>query len=118
MKKITLAALAVVAVLGIVIFVLSQAPKWSQLEYEAVVQQASVQPDGESRLIVRRTTNLASNPLNSLGITNETRLLDREGNEVGFDAFAPDTKVKVSVKDSFIEEDVYYYPHVYEVRIL
>ena len=43
--------------------------KWSKLSFEAIVQEVVTQPDGETRLIVERTTEVYGNPLNSLSIS-------------------------------------------------
>ena len=48
-----LAVIAIVAMLAI-----TQSPKWSQLSFEAIVQETITQPDGEVRLIVERTTEI------------------------------------------------------------
>ena len=59
-----LVVIAIVAVLAI-----TQSPKWSQLSFEAVVQETVIQPDGEVRLIVERTTEIYGSPMHSLGIS-------------------------------------------------
>lgn len=64
------------------IILVSQSPKWSEMSFEAIVKETVIQPDGESRLIVERTTEIYSNPINSLGISENTKLFDADGNEI------------------------------------
>lgn len=82
MKKkkpmIILAAIAAIVIVAIV--VISQSSNWSTLSYEAVVQETVTMSDGEIRLIVERATEIYGNPLNSLHIGEETKLLDMDGN--------------------------------------
>ena len=75
-------------------------------------------PAGENRLIVERTTEIYGSPLNSLHIGEETKLLDANGNRISVEDLQPGTKVKVTLKDAFTEETPFYYPTVYEIRVI
>lgn len=110
---IVLAAIAIVAVLAI-----TQSPKWSQISFEAVVQETITQPDGEARLIVERTTEIYGSPMNSLGISESTALVDTGGNPTSIEAIQPGDTVKVTLKSAFTEETPFYYPIVYEIKVL
>lgn len=70
----------IVAVCAIGLF--TQSPKWSHRSFEAVVKETVTQPDGETRLIVERTTEIYGNPVNSLGINQDTKLLDSAGKNI------------------------------------
>ena len=93
-------------------------PKWSELSFEAVVQETVIQPDGEIRLIVQRTTEIYANPLNSLHIVEETVLCDANGVEMQIEDFLPGNVVKVTCENAFVEETPFYYPTVYEIRVI
>lgn len=117
MKKIMIIgvlAIAIVAILGIT--AISQSSKMSEKSFDAVVQEVVTQSDGEVRLIVERTTEIYSDPVNSLGISKDTKLLDADGNEISVDDFKQGSKVTVRLKDAFIEETPFYYPDVYEIK--
>lgn len=101
-----------------VIFLFTSVPKWSEKGFEAVVQETVTTPDGEIRLIVERTTEIYGNPLNSLHIGEETKLLDIDGKALSIEDLQPGMKVKVTLKDSFTEETPIYYPIVYEIKAL
>ncbi len=101
-----------------VIFLFTSVPKWSEKGFEAVVQETVTTPDGETRLIVERTTEIYGNPLNSLHIGEETKLLDIDGKALSIEDLQPGMKVKVTLKDSFTEETPIYYPIVYEIKAL
>ena len=109
-----LVVLLVVAVIAL----LANIPKWSEKSFEAVVQETVTMQDGEIRLIVERTTEIYGNPLNSLRIGEETKLLDMDGKARSVEDLQPGTKVKVTLKDAFTEETPFYYPTVYEVKII
>lgn len=109
-----LVVLLVVAVIAL----LANIPKWSEKSFEAVVQETVTMQDGEIRLIVERTTEIYGNPLNSLHIGEETKLLDMDGNKISIEDLQPGIKVKVTLKDAFTEEIPFYYPTVYEVKII
>lgn len=106
----TLVIIAIVAVLAI-----TQSPKWSQISYEAIVQETITRSDGEVRLIVERTTEIYDSPLNSLGISDNTALVDVNGNSISIEDIQPGDAVKVTLKDAFNEEKPFYYPTVYEI---
>ncbi len=121
MKKKKLMIIGVVAVLIIAalgIIAVSQSSKMSERAFDAVVQDVVTQPDGEVRMIVERTTEIYGDPLNSLGISKETKLLDEYGNELSINDFKQDSKVTVKLKDAFTEETIFYYPTVYEINLL
>lgn len=96
----------------------TQSPKWSRLSFEAIVQETVIQPDGEVRLIIKRTTKVYADPLNSLHIDENTKLLGDDGKLVSIGELQPGYKVKVTLENSFIEEVPFYYPIVYEVKLL
>ena len=94
----------------------TQSPKWSQRSFEAIVKETITQPDGETRLIVERTTEIYGNPANSLGISKDTKLLDADGKNISAKDILSGSSVKVTVKDAFNEETPFYYPVVYEIN--
>lgn len=108
--------LAVIAI--VIVLAITQSPKWSQLSFEAVVQETVTQPDGEVRLIVERTTEIYGSPMNSLGISESTALVDASGNPISIEAIQPGDTVKVTLKNAFNEETPFYYPTVYEIKAL
>lgn len=108
-------AVLIIAIVGIV--AVSQSSKMSEKSFDAVVQEVVIQPDGEVRLIVERTTEIYGDPTNSLGISEDTKLLDANGNKISADDFKQGSKVIVKLKDAFIEETPFYYPTVYEITI-
>ena len=60
MKKKRLMIVGIMAALVIVIgaMAINQSPRWSEKSFEAIVQEIVMQPDGEIRLIVERTTEI------------------------------------------------------------
>lgn len=121
MKKKKLMIIGVIAVLIIAIVgitAVSQSSKMSEKSFDAVVQEVVTQPDGEVRLIVERTTEIYGDPVNSLGISKDTKLLDADGNEISADEFKEGSKVTVKLKDAFIEETPFYYLTVYEIKLI
>lgn len=108
-----LAVIAIVAVLAI-----TQSPKWSRLSFEAVVQETVTRPDGEVRLIIERTTEIYSSPMNSLGISESTEIVDADGNPIMIEEIQPGDIVKVILKNAFNEEKPFYYPTVYEIQLI
>lgn len=117
-KKPIIIATAVIAIVIVVIVAVMQSSNWSNLSYEAIVQETVAREDGEIRLIVERTTKVYGNPLNSLHIGEDTKLLDEKGNAISVVDLQPGTNVKVTLKDAFTEETPFYYPTVYEVKII
>ena len=97
---------------------LTSTPKWSEKSFEAIVQDTVTMPDGENRLIVERTTEIYGNPLNSLHIGEETKLLDMDGKTLSVEDLQSGTKVKITLKDAFTEETPFYYPTVYKIKII
>lgn len=121
MKKKKIMIIGVIAVLIIAIVgitAVSQSSKMSERSFDAVVQEIVTQPDGEVRLIVERTTEIYGDPVNSLGISEDTKLLDANGNEISINDFQQGSKITVNLKDAFIEETPFYYPTVYEIKLI
>lgn len=121
MKKKRLIMIGVVAFLVIVavdIMVVNQSSKWSEKSFEAVIQEIVTQPDGEVRLIVERKTEIYGSPMNSLGISEDTELLNANGSAISISDFEQGNFVRVTLKEAFTEETPFYYPTVYEIRIL
>ena len=118
-KKFMIIGVIVVLIIAIVgITAVSQSSKMSEKSFDAVVQEVVTQPDGEVRLIVERTTEIYGDPVNSLGISKDTKLLDANHNEITIDTFKEDSKVTIKLKDAFIEETPFYYPTVYEITLI
>ena len=120
MKKKRLMIVGIMAALVIVIdaMAMNQSPRWSEKSFEAIVQETVMQPDGEIRLIVERTTEIYGNPVNSLGISEDTKLPGKNGKELSINDFQQGNAVTVTLKDAFTEETPYYYPTVYEIKII
>ena len=120
MKKKKLIIIGVIAVLLIAIGITAviQSSKMSEKSFDAVVQEVVTQSNGEVRLIVERTTEIYGNPANSLGISEDTKLLDADGKEISVNGFKQGSKVTVKLKDAFTEEIPFYYPTVYEIKII
>ena len=116
-KKLMPAVMAVLLIAVAVLVIITQSPYWSRKSFEAVVQEIIVQSDGEVRLIVERTTEIYSNPLNSLHISEETELVGMDGDEMQIENLQPGDTVEVVLKDSFVEETPFYYPTVYKIRV-
>lgn len=116
-KKIYFVGIGVLLVVAVIVLFTS-IPKWSEKSFEAVVQETVTMPDGETRLIVERTTEIYVNPLNSLHIGEETKLLDTDGKTISVEDLQYGIKVKVTLKDAFTEETPFYYPTVYEIEVL
>lgn len=95
-----------------------QAPKWSEKTFKAIVERVDSRTDGEIRLIVRRTTEIYDDPVNSLCISCDTKLLDANSEKISPGDFLQGDTVIVTLKDSFIEESPFYYPTVYAIKIL
>lgn len=117
-KRRRIGALIVLLIAVVSITAVTQSAKWSKKSFDAVVRQAVVQSDGETRLIVERTTEIYGNPVNSLGISKDTKLLDTDGNEISANDFKQGSVVTVKLKDAFTEETPFYYPTVYEIKIV
>lgn len=117
-KKMFIIVAVVIAVIVCGVGLKKKSKEWSSIEFKAVVKENVTQSDGEVRLIVDRTTQIYGSPTNALGISKETKLLDADGKEISINSLKKDTPVKVSLMDSSIEEDIFYYPTVYEIRIV
>lgn len=121
MKKKRLIIIGVVAFLVIIavgITMVSQSSKWSEKSFETVIQEVVTQPDGEVRLIVERKTEIYGNPMNSLGISEDTELLNANGSAISITDFEQGNFVRVTLKEAFTEETPFCYPTVYEIRII
>lgn len=117
MKKKKSIIIVIVAVVIVAAAIMITTPfKWSEKSFEAIVQEIVTQPDGEIRLIVERTTEIYGEPLNSLGIRKDTKLLDEDEIPISIEDFQIGVTVEVTLKDSFTEEAIFYYPTVYEVK--
>lgn len=118
-KKALFIAIAVVIAVGVCgAILICSTPKWSALEFEAVIKETITQPDGEIRIVVERTTEIYGSPMNSLGISEDTKLLDKDGKEISVSSFVEGTVVKVLLKAAFTEEVPFYYPTVYEIQVI
>lgn len=109
-------AVLIIAIVGIT--AVSQSTKMSEKSFDAVVQEVVTQPNGEVRMIVERTNEIYGDPVNSLGISKNTKLLDADGNEISVNDFQQGSKVTVKLKDAFIEETPFYYSTVYEIKTI
>lgn len=114
-KYLIIAAVAVIIIAAVI--VTTQPLKWSEKSFEAVVQETVTQSDGETRLIVERTTEIYGDPMNSLEISEETKLVNANGEEIAIGDFKQGDTVSVTLKDSFTEETPFYYPVVYEIKL-
>lgn len=117
-KKIVIVGICILLVVIALIVLFASNSKWSETRFEAVVQETVTMPDGEIRLIVKRTTEIYGEPLNSLHIEEETKLLDTDGKTITVENLKSGIKVKVTLKNAFTEETPFYYPTVYEVKII
>ena len=116
-KKYIIIGVIVLVIIAVVVMI-TQSSNWSKISFEAVVQETVVQSDGETRLIVERTTEIYGNPLNSLGISDQTELLNADREEISINDFQQGDIVSVTLKDAFTEEIPFYYPIVYEIRLI
>lgn len=105
-------------IVAVGITMVSQSSKWSEKSFEAVIQEVVTQTDGEVRLIVERKTEIYGNPMNSLGISKDTKLLNSNGSAISITDFEQGNFVRVTLKEAFTEETPFYYPTVYEIRII
>lgn len=117
-KKLMITGVCVLLIVVAIAVLFSTSPKWSEKTFEAVVGETVTMPDGEKRLIVERTTEIYASPLNSLCISEETKLVGADGKTISAQELQPGSTVKVSLKDSFVEETPFYYPDVYEIRVI
>lgn len=96
-KYIIIAFVAVIIIAAVIM--ITQPFKWSEKSFEAVVQETVTQPDGETRLIVERTTEIYGDPMNSLSISEETKLVDANGEEIAIGDFQQGDTVSVTLKE-------------------
>lgn len=115
-KHIIIAVLAVIVIAAVIM--ITQPFKWSEKSFEAVVQETVTRSDGEIRLIVKRTTEIYGDPMNSLGISEETKLLGANGEEIAIGDFQQGDTVSVTLKDSFTEGTPFYYPVMYKIKLM
>ncbi len=118
MKKKKVIFVGIIALLIAVAAIFLGVPKWSEKGFEAVVQETVTMPDGEIRLIVERTTEIYGNPVNSLHIGEETKLVGADGKTISVEDIQPGYTVEVTLKDAFTEETPFYYPVVYKIEII
>lgn len=120
MKKKKLIIISGIVLLDVVaaIGIFTQSPKWSQRSFEAVVKETVTQTDSEVRFIVERTTEIYGDPINSLGISKDTKLLGTDGKDISVNDIQPGSSVKVTVKNAFTEETPFYYPVVYKIKLI
>ena len=97
MKKKKLIIIGVVLFVTIIVAVITinQVSKWSEMSFEAIVQETVTQSDGEIRLIVERTTEIYGSPFNSLLISDSTKLVDEEDNIISITDFSRGDTVMV-----------------------
>lgn len=117
-NKKTIILVIVILIIVVAVVLITQSPKWSMLSFEAVVQEVVTQPDGEIRLIVNRTTEIYGNPTNSLGISEETKIVNPNGDEIAIDDLEQGNIVRITLKNAFTEETPFYYPIVYEIKLI
>ena len=117
-KRMVIGIMIILAAIVVGVTVVSQSPRWSEKSFEAIVQETVTQPDGEIRLVIERTTEVYGSPVNSLGISEDTKLLGKDGEELSIDDFQQGNVVTVKLKDAFTEETPYYYPTVYEIKMM
>lgn len=116
-KKIIIIAAAILVLAAAAAVLLIQSSKWSQKTFEAVVQEIVTRPDGEMCLIVERTTEIYSDSLNSLHISEDTELIGPDGKKIPLREILPGCNVEVTLKDAFTEEVPFYYPVVYKIQV-
>lgn len=117
-KRIVIGIMIILAAIVVGVTIVSQSPRWSEKSFEAIVKETVIQPDGEIRLVIERTTEVYGSPVNSLGISEDTKLLGKDGEELSIDDFQQGNVVTVKLKDAFTEETPYYYPTVYEIKMM
>lgn len=119
MKKKKLVIVGIVlSVIAVVTAVIILSPSWSKKTFEGVVKELVTKPNGEIRLIVQRTTEIYADPMNSLHISDDTVLIDSNGETISVDDLQQGYTVEVTLKDSFVEETPFYYPTVYQIEVI
>ena len=116
-KKMIIVAVAIMVIV-VVTAVIRLLSKCSEITFEAIVQDVVTLEDGEVRLIVERTTEIYDNSMNSLGISEETALVNEKNQEISVEDFKSGAYVEVTLKNAFVEEIPFYYPTVYEVKLI
>lgn len=74
--------------------------------------------DGRDLELTAREFEILQYLANSLGISKDTKLLDADGKNISAKDIPSGSSVKVTVKDAFNEETPFYYPVVYEIRLI
>lgn len=119
MKKKKLVIVGIVlSVIAVVTALIILSPSWSKKTFEGVVKELVTKPNGEIRLIVQRTTEIYADPMNSLHISDDTVLIDSNGETISVDDLQQGYTVEVTLKDSFVEETPFYYPTVYQIEVI
>lgn len=115
-KHVIIGVIAWIMVAAIVM--ITQSSKWSEQSFEAIVQETVMQSDGEIRLIVERTTEIYGSSMYALGISDKTKLWNANGAEITMHDFQQGDIVRVTLKNAFTEETPFYYPIVYEIKLI
>lgn len=111
--------LGIVASVSIIVVAVTIASgTWSNISFEAVVQERATEQDGIMNLIVEIATEGFIDPLCSLHISENTKILDESGNRILVRDIQVGYTVKVKLKNSSIEGNPTYYPTVFEVKVL
>lgn len=74
--------------------------------------------DGRDLELTAREFEILQYLANSLGISKDTKLLDADGKNISAKDIPSGSSVKVTVKDAFNEGTPFYYPVVYEIRLI
>lgn len=118
MKKKLIIAGIILLIIIVVIGAIVLPPTWSKRSFEAIIQETVLRPDGETSLIVQRTTKIYGDPKNALHISEDTKLIGIDGEVISVQDMQPGYSVQVSLKDTFDEETPFYYPTVYEIKVI
>lgn len=71
-----------------------------------------------SDMSVTSGDNFTINPINSLHIGEKTKLLGPDDEIISITDFKPGNAIEVTLKDAFTEEIPFYYPTVYEIKMI
>lgn len=87
--------------------------------YERIWGEDSFGCDNTMMVHIRHLREkIEDNPMNSLGISDDTKLLNASGEKIAITDFNPGDAISVTLKDSFTEETPFYYPVVYEIKLI
>jgi len=118
MKKwfiiIGIAVLIVIIVVAAIIL----PPTWSKTSFEAVVQESATEQGGIISITALKITEVYGDALCALHISESTKILDENGNEMSVWDIQPGYTVKITLKNSSVEGNPTYYPTVYEVEVI